>query len=209
MSHRRRIARIGSLSFDHLRPMVGIGPLGDKRMHRLLYLTTLLILQLALIGKLAPPLAQALRLDLAPGLAPGGWPAMLQLVATAAAIAGTSLVLVFPLVAMARHRRGGGQRFDGLPKWAITLALAGAIGLAAGFVAQAFIPMLPVDLRMTAVLVTRPVVAGGLALATAGVLSAELLRRSVLPARAVTELERQRSGRVEVTHPPELRTRTV
>ena len=175
-------------------------------MRRRLYLTTLVILQLALVFKLSPPLGDALRLDIAPGLAPRGWPAVLQLVATAAAIVGTSLALVFPGFALARHRRGGVLRFQGLPDWAIILAFCGAVALGAGFTLLALVPMLPVEMRMTAVLIARPVMAGGLALATAGVLCAELLRRSVTSVHAAAERERRRSGRVEVTHPPELRT---
>jgi hypothetical protein len=175
-------------------------------MHRRLYLTTLLLLQIALIGWVAPPLAQTLRLEIAPGLAPGGWPAMLQLVATAATIVGTTIALAFPVVALMRHRRGGPLRFVGLPEWATVLASCGTAALSAGFVALALVPMLPVDGRMTAVLIARPVVAGGLALAAAGVLCAELLRRSVAPAREAADHRRGRPGRIEVTHPPELRT---
>jgi hypothetical protein len=175
-------------------------------MRRRLYLITLVLLQLALIAKIAPPLAQSLRLDMAPGLAPGGWPAMVQLVATATTIIGASVALAFPVVALTRHRRGGPPRFAGLPQWATALASGGMAALATGFVALALVPTLPVDARMTAVLVARPVAAGGLALATAAVLCAELLRRSVAPARETVERQRSRPGRVEVTHPPELRT---
>ena len=178
-------------------------------MRRQFYLITLLIVQIALVAKLAPPLAQALRADIAPGAAPGGWPAMLQLVATAAAIVGTSLALVFPGVALARHRRGGVPRFHGLPQWATTLASSGAAAMAAGFVALALVPALPVDMRITAVLVARPIIVGGLALATAGVLCAELLRHGIMPARAAADRDRQTPGRVEVTHPPDLRTRVA
>lgn len=178
-------------------------------MRRPLYLATLFVLQLALIAKLAPPLAQALRVDTAPGLAPAGWPATFQLVATAAAIVGASLALVFPSMALVRHRRGGELRFLGLPSWAIAMALGGATALSIGAVAQTVAPMLPVDMRMTAALLAGPVVAGGLALASAGVLCAELLRRSMASVRATQERRRPKSGRVEVTHPPELRTRTA
>ena len=106
-------------------------------MLRPLYLTALLILQIALVVKLAPPLAQALRIDALPSLAPEGWLAMLQL---------------------------------------------GATGLA---------------------------VAGGLAMAAAGVLCAELLRRSVAPGRESQPGARPASGRIEVTYPPELRTHAL
>ena len=176
-------------------------------MRRPLYMTALLILQLALVIKFTPPLAHALRIDAAPGLAPGGWPAMLQLVATAAAVAGASLALVFPGVALARHRRCGLLLFLGLPRWAISLALCGTAALVAGALLVAVVPTLPVELRMTAILIARPIVAGGLALATAGVLCAELLRRHSAPMRATDAGARAGSGRIEVTHPADLRTR--
>lgn len=175
-------------------------------MRRRLYLFALLIVQFALVFKLTPPLALALRVDLAPGLAPTGWPAMLQLVATAAAVVGTSLALVFPIVALARHRRGGPRRFQGLPEWAIALSMLGAAALAAGYVALALVPILPVESRMTVVLVARTVVVGGLAIGIAGVLCAELLRRSIASIRTSAAASRRRAGRVEVTHPPDLRT---
>jgi hypothetical protein len=84
-----------------------------------------LLLQIALIGCVAPPLARMLPLVTAPGLAPGGWPAMLQLVATAATIAGGSVSLAFPIIALVRHRRSGPQRFLGLPEWATCSPRAG------------------------------------------------------------------------------------
>jgi hypothetical protein len=175
-------------------------------MRRRFYLCTLVILQLALVFKLSPPLGDALRLDIAPGLAPRGWPAVLQLVATAAAIVGVSLTLVFPGLALQRHRRGGVLRFHGLPEWATTVAFCGTVALVAGFALLALVPTLPVDMRVTTILVARPVVAGGLALATAGVLCAELLRHGMAAVHASVVRERRQSGRVEVTHPPELRT---
>ena len=178
-------------------------------MRRRLYLSTLLVLQLALIVKLTSPLAHALRVDAAPGMAPGGWPAILQLVATAAAVAGTSLALVFPGLALSRHRRGGALRFLGMPRWAVTLALIGGAVLGAGAIVLMLAPLAPVDAQMTAVLIARPVVAGGLALGTAGVLCAELMRRSRAPGHASEPGGHERSGRVEVTYPPELRTRGV
>lgn len=178
----------------------------EWHMHRRLYLAALFLLQIVLIGWIAPRLAQTLRIETAPGLAPGGWPAMLQLVATAATIAGASIALAFPAVALMRHRRGGALRFLGLPQWATVLASCGMAALCAGFVVLVLVPVLPVDVRMTAALIARPVVTGGLALAMAGVLCAELLRRSVAPARDAAERRHGKSPRIEVTHPPELRT---
>jgi hypothetical protein len=177
------------------------------RMRRRLYLSALLILQLALIVELAPPLARAFSVDSAVGMAPAGWPAILQLVATGAAVAGTSLALIFPGVALSRHRRGGALRFLGLPRWAVTLTLIGVVALAAGALVLMLLPVAPIHTQLTAALIARPVVAGGLALTTAGVLCAELMRRNPAPATASTPMAHRRSGRVEVTHPPELRTR--
>ncbi len=116
-------------------------------MLRLLYLATLVVLQLALIVKLAPPLAQALRVDALAGLAPEGWPAMLQLFATGLAVAGAALALVFPGVALARHRRSGALRFLGLPAWAVGLALAGIALLAAAALGLALAPIMPAEAR--------------------------------------------------------------
>jgi hypothetical protein len=183
--------------------------IGSGYMHRNVYLATLLLLQVALIGCVAPPLARMLPLVTAPGLAPGGWPATLQLLATAATIAGASVALAFPVIALARHRRSGPQRFLGLPVWATVLASFGIAALAAGSTALALVSALPADARMTAVLVARPLVAGGVAMAAAGVLCAELLRRSVTPARESADRRRSKPGRVEVTHPPELRTQVA
>jgi hypothetical protein len=176
-------------------------------MDRRLYLTTLVVLQIALIVYVSPPLARALSLEMAPGLAPEGWPAMLQLVGTAAMIAGTSVAFAFPALALVQHRRSGSQRFLGLPAWATVVASSGTAAMCAAFAALALVPMLPVDARMTTVLVARPIAAGGLALAAAGVVCAELLRRSVAAGRE-TACNRK-AGRIEVTHPPELRTRAV
>ena len=178
-------------------------------MLRPLYLATLLALQLALVVKFAPPLAQALRIDAIPGIAPEGWPAMLQLVATGIAVAGAALALVFPGVALSRHQRAGALRFLGLPGWAVALALAGTSLLAAAALVLALAPMLPIAARTTAVLIARSGVAGGLAMTTAGVLCAELLRRSVAGLRVSHPGARPASGRIEVTHPPELRTEAV
>jgi len=178
-------------------------------MLRPFYLATLLILQLAIVVKFAPPLAQALRIEAIPGLAPEGWPAMLQFVATSLAVTGAALALVFPGVALSRHRRAGALRFLGLPGWAVALALAGASLLGAATLVLALAPMLLGDTRTTAVLIARSSVAGGIAMAAAGVLCAELLRRSVATVRASQPGARPTSGRIEVTYPPELRTRAL
>ena len=171
------------------------------------YLATLSILQLALIVQLAPPLALALRTDALAGLAPEGWPALLQLFAMGLAVTGTALALVFPGVALARHKRAGAMRFLGLPSWAIALAIAGVVILGAATLALGLSPALPAEVRLSVLLVSRPALSGGLALATAGVLCGELLRRSV-PVRGAKHATRH-MGRIEVTYPPELRTHAL
>jgi hypothetical protein len=174
------------------------------RILRLVYLATLPLLQIALVAELAPPLALALRAHVLAGLAPSGWPAMLQFFAIGLGVVGSALALVFPGIVLCRHRRAGAMRFLGLPRWAIGLAIAGLGVLGAATLALAAASTLPVEARVVLLLVARPAQTGGLALATAGVLCAELLRRSV-PAR-VRQAPRPSAGRIEVTYPPEHRT---
>lgn len=174
-------------------------------MLRRVYLATLSILQLVLIVELAPPLAIALRAHALAGLAPSGWPAMLQLFAMGLGVAGTALTLVFPGIVLARHRRAGTMRFLGLPRWAIGFGIAGVGIFGAATLALVAASTLPVETRVAVLLVAQPAETGGLALATAGVLCAELLRRSV-PARGRERAPRQSTGRIEVTYPPEHRT---
>ena len=174
-------------------------------MIRRLYLATLLALQLVLIARVAPRLAVALHADAALGAFPGGWPALAQWLGAAAAIVGVTLALVFPGVALLRHQQRGRPRFIGLPRWSVAFALAGGATLIAGVVLHATLPLLAVDARLPAALVARNVQNAGLALAAAGTLCAELLRRSVAPLRNTSA--RRNVGTIEVTDPPELRTR--
>ena len=178
-------------------------------MHRKLYLVALFVLQVALIGWVAPPLAQVLRIETAPGLAPAGWPATLQLVALTVTVIAAALALAFPVVALVRHCTRGPVRFVGLPDWATIAAACGAAALCVGLLTHWLTAVLPVDARFTVILVAKSVAAAGLALATAGVLCAELLRRSVVAPRDAVDRRRERPARIEVTHPPELRTRVA
>jgi len=176
-------------------------------MLRSLYLATLISLQVALVAKVAPPVAEALRVDALAGLAPEAWLALLQLIATGLAVGGAALALVFPGVALSRHRRAGAMRFLGLPRWAVGMALCGIVLLGAAALGSTLAPMLPVELRAMVFHVARPAITGGLALTTAGVLCAELLRRSV--AVRSTKPAIRHPGRIEVTYPPDLRTREL
>ena len=178
-------------------------------MRRRLYLLTLPILQAALIFELATPFAHALRVEVAAGTAPAGWPAIVQLVAATAAIVGTAAALAFPALVLARHRRAGLVRFCGLPRGPVTLAFCGGASLAAGYALLALSPALPDEARVVAAFLARPVVVGGLALAAAGVLCAELLRRSTLASTFAAGAQPRGPGRIEVTHPPELATRAA
>lgn len=179
-------------------------------MRRWLYLLSLVALQLALVYQLTPPLARALSFDASPGLASRGWPALLQLLATAAAVVGASLALMFPALALWRHRHSGPLRFYGTPGWAVALALSGSAILAAASLLAALAPALPSDSAMTLAQVAQPALAGGLALASAGVLCAEILHRAVIPSRVDARgSEFDRPRRIEGAHAPELRTRTV
>lgn len=177
-------------------------------MLRSVYLATLTVLQLALIVELAPPVAAAIRADALAGLAPDGWPALMQGFAMGLAVAGSAVALVFPGMAFARHKRAGPMRFLGLPRWAIAIALVGVAILAMATVALAVASALPAEIRFAVALISRPALSGGLALTTAGVLCGELLRRSV-PARGPKHASRHATGRIEVTYPPELRTHAL
>lgn len=178
-------------------------------MLRRLYLATLFALQLALLARVAPRLGYALHADAALGALPGGPPALLQFAGAAAAIVGVALALVYPGVALLRHHQRGEMRFLGLPRWAVALALAGAVVLGAGLVLEGLIPLLPREFKFAMALIARPTQNAGLALAAAGTLCAELLRRGVGVARGATNAPERVAERIEVTHPPELRTRGV
>jgi len=178
-------------------------------MLRRLYLTTLLALQLALLVRVAPRLGYALHADAALGALPGSVAGLAQLAGAATAIVGVALALVYPGVALLRHQQRGATRFHGLPRWAVALALAGAAALGVGLILEGLIPLLPREVKFTVALIARPTQNAGLALAAAGTLCAELLRRGVGAPRVAPSAHRGIAERIEVTHPPELRTRGV
>jgi hypothetical protein len=173
---------------------------------RLLYQFTLVALQLALLVLLAPPLARGLSRGVAFGAFPEGALAIVQASAALIAIGGGAVALAFPLVALLRHRRRGQSRFCGLPRWAVVVAVAGGTMFVLGALLNATVPLLSADARMATRLTARPLLNAGLAVMAAGVLCAELLRRSVGVPRAIAVPARATTERVEVTHPPELAT---
>jgi hypothetical protein len=171
------------------------------------YQGTLVALQLALVFELAPRLAQGLQHDTAFGAFPQGGLAFAQGATALAAIGGGALALAFPMLALARHARSGRPRFGGLPRWAVALALAGTAVFLLGALLQVAAPLLPPDARTAATLTARPALNAGLAVMAAGVLCAELLRRSVGLPRVVAIPRAAASERIEVTQPRELATR--
>jgi hypothetical protein len=176
-------------------------------MFRRLYQMTLVALQVALMVQIVPPLAQALRHGVAFGAFPHGPLAVIQVASAALAITGGALALAFPGLALIRHVRRGPPRFGGLPRWSVALALAGAAVFMAGAALSGALPWLAPENRMTAVLTARPVQNAGLALMAAGVLWAEVMRRSVGVPRMAIVPRHSATQRIEVTHPPELATR--
>ena len=174
-------------------------------LHRL-YQCTLVALQLALLALLAPPLAQALQRGLSVSTFAGSTLGALQIGAALLAIGAGAVALVFPLLALLRHRQRGRARFGGLPRWAVALALAGALVFAVGACLRGIVPLVDADSAMVMLLTARPLLNAGLAAMAAGVLCAELLRRSVGMPRVIMIPGNATPERIEVTHPPELAT---
>ena len=173
---------------------------------RTLYQTTLVALQIALAVEIAPPVAQALQRGFTASAFPDSPLAAIQIIATLVAIVAGAVALAFPLLALLRHRQRGRARFGGLSRWAVALALTGAVAFAAGALLHQFAPLISAEARIAALLTARPLSSAGLAAMAAGVLSAELLRRSVGVPRVVVVARDISTHRIEVTHPPELAT---
>lgn len=192
------------------RSLVVIGSMLRRlQLLRLLYQFTLVALQLALLVLLAPPLARGLQRGVAFGAFPEGALAAVQVSAALIGIGGSALALAFPLLALLRHRHRGPSRFCGMPRWAAVVAVAGAVLFVLGALLNATVPLMSADERMAARLTARPMLNAGLAVMAAGVLCAELLRRSVGAPRVIMIPANATSERVEVTHPPELATRAT
>jgi hypothetical protein len=173
------------------------------------YQLVLVALQAALVVHVAPPLARAVQRGVAFGAFADGPLAWIQLAGAVAAIGGAATALAFPGLALVRHRQRGQLRFGGLPRWAVALALAGGGVFALGATLAGIVPLLAPEARLAATLTARPLGNAGLALMAAGVLSAELLRRSVGVPRVVVVPRASPARRIEVTHPPELATRVA
>ena len=175
-------------------------------MLRFLYQATLFALQLALIVQVAPPLAHALRQGAAFGAFPDGWLALVQVASAAAAVGGGALALAFPGIALLRHRQRGLARFGGLPQWAVAVSLAGGAVFALGLAVHGIVPLLAPGARQIAAQTARPALNAGLALMAAGILWAELLRRSIGVPSFVVVMRPGASDRIEVLRPKDLST---
>ena len=176
------------------------------RLHRAAYLAALALLQAALMIDVAPRLAAALAPHAHFGFNPA-WLSVVQAAGYALALAGSATVLAFPALALARHAQRGRMRFLGLPRFGIRVAVAGAIAFAA---AQALAWIAHSSLAIvdsSASEIAASLSSGGIALLAAGALTAEVLRRGVVPMRIPIAPWHCRPVRIEVLDPPELATR--
>jgi hypothetical protein len=177
------------------------------RLDRAAYLATLAVLQVALMIDVAPRLAAALAPHAYLAFNPA-WLSVAQAAGFALALAGSALVLAFPVLALARHAQRGRMRFLGLPRFGARLAIVGAIAFAAakGLAWVAHSSLAIVDASVSEIAASLS--SGGIALMAAGALTAEVLRRGIAPMRVPIAPWHCRPVRIEVIDPPELATRT-
>lgn len=141
------------------------------------YLTALCVLQVMLAWQLVPIVALVLMRHVPLGHAADGWPAVMEVASAALCVIGSGLSLSYPCIVLMRHLQRGAERFAGVPRWAVALMFCGGALLGMHFAVRLAGPWLPVvDGRPLATMV--PLAAPGVALMSAGVLLAELLRRS-------------------------------
>jgi hypothetical protein len=174
-------------------------------MLRAAYLVCLIVLELALVSEVVPPLAEALRWRAAIAQAGDGGEAALRLTIALLGAAGAGLALAAPLLALLRHRQRGALRFLGLPRWAVATVIGGAAAFAACSLAAPWLADLDHRWAEAVVEVEQSLVLAATALMTGGALAAELLRRSVAPARLLRELVPSRRGRTEAIDAAALR----
>ena len=173
-------------------------------MLRAAYLASLIVLELALITEVVPPLAEALRWRAAIAQAGDGTEAALRLTITLIGAAGAGVALAAPLFALLRHRQRGVLRFLGLPRWAIVPVVAGAAAFAGCALAAPW--LIDIEQRWADALaeLLEPLTLAATAVMTGGTLAAELLRRSVAPARLLRDLMPSRHVGGAVADPAEL-----
>ncbi len=185
-------------------PLVHVRPIS-----RSLYLGTLLMLQLALVTQVAPPLARTFKAHALFASLHDGWPVAAHLVGLVLSVAGAALALQFPLLAIARHAKRGTSRFAGLPHWAIGVAVAGAALFASALITAAIGRLLSDDTRDALFAIAQSTAIAGTAVMAAGALCAELLRRSVAPVPVPTAPWQCTPARIEALDPSERVTRVA
>jgi len=176
-----------------------------SRIERSAYLATLVVLQLALLLDVAPPLAATLAGDV--HAAGAGGPSLVGAAGYALILVGTAIVLAFPALALARHAQRGRCRFRGLPRPCIGAALTGTLLYALAQMSSLAFRLAPTSIDVPMALAIPSITAGGIAIMAAGTLAAEVLRRSVAPVRVPIAPWHCRPVRIEVIDPPELATR--
>jgi hypothetical protein len=131
-----------------------------------------------LAWQVVPLIALLLTRHVPLGRAPDGLPAVLEVASAAVCVLGAGLTLSYPSIVIMRHVQRGAERFSGLPPWALVVTFTGGMLLGMHGMLHAF------GLAHTSSI---PFTLGapGVALMSAGVLFAELLRRS-RPARVRT-----------------------
>jgi len=150
-------------------------------MTRPLYLASLLLLQLLLIVEVAPGWGRALAAGTVTVSVHDGWRAAVTLAGAGMALAGSAIALAAPSLALLRHHQRGARRFDGVPRWAARLTIAGAVLFLAASAPWWLARVLPVESRVDTLLACAPCITAGMALMAAGALCAEVLRRGVRP----------------------------
>lgn len=157
-------------------PIAGLGA-------RLAYLASLCLLQVMSVAHGVPLVAHHLQTALPLGTSVGPGP-FLAVGYAVASVVGATLALGYPALALMRHVQRGEQRYRGLPRWCVVVTIAGAAMLgAAELLRHVEAPSALGALGLQGLRVS------GAALAVAGSLCGELLRRSVavaMPWRART-----------------------
>jgi hypothetical protein len=148
-------------------------------MARRLYFASLLVLQLSLMLDVAPYWGRSIAAGTDAISPQGGWLAALALAGTGVTALSSAIVLAAPSMALLRHRQRGPGHFDGVPRWAADIAIGGVAVYLAASLPWWFPRLLPVEIRVDALLACEPCLTAGVALMIGGGLCAELLRRGV------------------------------
>jgi hypothetical protein len=148
-------------------------------MIRRCYYASLLLLQLLLMVDAAPNWGRSVA-AVTDAISPqGGGLAALALAGAGVTALCSAIVLAAPSLALLRHRQRGPRRFEGIPRWAADVTIGGALVYLAASLPWWFPRLLPVEIRVDALLACEPCLTAGVALMIGGATCAELLRRGV------------------------------